>query len=228
MRMHELDEASILDTIAAKMGSASARGRIDKDFVSSQIETRYKRWLAASSQKPSVDTFVVFLINQMGFSETDVVTIFHKADVAAGNLSPQEVTKISDISAAYAFETGLLKTDEKGKTTADTEKDRNAKFKKQQQQKNHGKSETRPASASAPSGNAKKSQDEENDEIFTLNQSQLSKSLQSVGLSRGHVADLVDILQDTKKFEELKAHPNKNEIMSQLARMGYAIFKTMG
>ena len=224
MRMHELDEASILDTIAAKMGSASARGRIDKDFVSSQIETRYKRWLAASSQKPSVDTFVVFLINQMGFSETDVVTIFHKADVAAGDLDSQEVTKISDISAAYAFETGLLKTDEKGKTTADTEKDRNAKFKKQ------GKPEAKSAGAGATSANGSKTQDEVNKDkdTFTLSQSQLTKALQSVGLDREYASDVTDIIKGTKKFEELKTRPDKNELMSQLARMGYAFFKAMG
>ncbi len=219
MKITDLYEDNILDAIAAHFGSAEAEGRMNKSYVVKEFVNRYKAWATSSNQKPAVDNVVVFMINKLGFNEQDTVTIFHKANIDSGSLNNSQIQHIFTIAAEYSFEHGLIdvdKSEAKGQAKSDKE-ERSIRYKRDQGTgRATGKENTK------DSGKA-----ENKGDVFSLNQTQLTAALKTVGLDREYVNDISDIIAKTKNIEDLKTRPDQKELMRQLAKMGYALFKAM-
>lgn len=236
--MDMLNEASLKDVAAdvsnkakAALGDKGAAGKEDAKRLSKYLSKSYKKWLGQTGGEPTEETLMKFLVSKIGFTAANARKIFDKSgiqDPTKANESVMEDISRADLdkvflnAAQFAYEYDLIK---------DPEEDKERKINKSEYSdgsfgsrgRSSGYGSRRGYQNSDPIGGLR---DQVQKNSYQVDKGEMLQQITKSGLSKEHLEDLTDIVANAKKFEDLQSRPDRQELMKQLARIGYAFFKS--
>lgn len=237
--MELLDEASLKDVAAdvgnkvkAATGNKKAAGKEDAKRLAKYLNKSFKKWLGQTGGEPTEEALMKFLVSKIGFTAANARKIFDKSGVSdptKANESIMEDLSVADLdkvflnAAQFAYEYDLIN---------DPEEDKERKIQKAQhtdgQFGSRGRSSGYVTRRNSSYGNDPIAglRDQVQKNSYQVDKGELLQQIQKTGMSKEHIEDLTDIVANAKKFEDLQSRPDRQELMKQLARIGYAFFKS--
>lgn len=236
--MRQLDEEGFKDkvkrwdaTIASSLGSSTGKGKKQLLTVKKALGDDFKTFLAKANRMPNTGALIDFLIKKVNFSATNVKHFLADANIPFDRqdmtiVQQDALDKIFENGAAFALENDLVGQYKDKPSSGDV-------VSKSSKGKRSGAtgvdvSDELDRLVKAAQGKSFTGKDtKSNDSVVSFDQKSYQNILKQSGLSGEYFEDLVDIAANEKSFADIEKRPDAKELTKQLAKLGFAMFKSM-
>lgn len=230
--MNRVTEASLrdiasnaADRIKAAAGDEKAAGSVDARKLKNYLEKQYQKWLGQTGNDASEETLMTFLSSKIGYTVENIRTIFDTAGIVdptrddatpKGKLEQSDLSRAFTSSAQFAFKHNLVDTGDKSSASM-------------------GAPRARPARSSTQRNTARDEFQRQVDKTksketnYVADKETLAKSLSASGVNKEDLGDLKSLIAKYGNFGDFVkglTPMERNNTMNQLAKIGFAFFKS--
>lgn len=224
---------SIINKLYAASGNSEAQGIEDSKKLAKVIYNNYTKWIGASKLPKNNKTFMTFLVSKVGLVAHNARLVLDRTNVEDPtkadkpiDLSDAEIKKLSAETAKFSYENNLVPATDKDKDKIKSAKDRyDGRYGSGSFDKRYN-----PDKKENPAATLKAHQDETQKASSKASKEKFDSSMKANGLTAGdpdeYVDDLIDILKNMKTVKDIQTRTDKNEIINQLTKIGFAFIKS--
>lgn len=212
------------DAVGAMAGNDKSKGRQDARKLKSYLTKQYNKWLGQTGNEIDEESLMTFLSAKIGFTPANIRKIFDKAKVSdptqmeslQEDINKTDVDRVMQIAAEFAFAHNLVKPTNPEETPMAS----------REEPRRDGRRRNRDEGSPDDIINSLRNRVESNKNAYNVDKTELVDALKQTGLTREYLGDLTDIMAKVKDYKDIQKMPDRNEIMNQLAKVGFAFFKS--
>lgn len=230
--MRNVTEASLrdiasdaADRIKAAAGDDRAAGSVEARKLKNYLEKQFQKWLGQTGNEASEEALMTFLASKIGYTVENIRTIFDTAGIVdptrddakpKGKLAPNDLSKGFTSAAQFAFKHNLVDTGDKSNAPKASGGARTARS-----------SVSRNTARDEFQKMADKSKSKETN--YVADKEELAKALTASGVNKEDLGDLKSLIAKYGNFGDFVkglTPMERNNTMNQLAKIGFAFFKS--
>ena len=231
--------SSVGDKALSAMGNKKAEGREETRALARYLGKEYKKYLGQLNEKePSADSLMKFLVSRIGFTAVNARAILKAANIddVTTTDSPRPVDKSDadkafEKAAVFAYKHDLVPRKDDEKVTRQHNGGKPTDAGLSDEEKRDRQRQVRRNSRGEPEGSAEDKirqgvdQMSKDEMTYKVDKTEIASELKKAGINQRYVNDLLDIIKNAKNFGELYDYPARNELLNQLAKVGYAFLR---